>query len=216
MSRRVPGLIAVVLANRPADLAIPLHEDRLTVGRGTFSGSKLDLRLSRLHAEISLGEDGWSIRDLGSRNGVFVDGRRISQHSPMRDGTCVRLGDSIFLCEPDLDEVTLHVSPSGPLTGRRLRALSDLYRRIAKLVVDMPDFGLRRTEIPWLIRASLPPPIELTASLYYRALLLEWPGRMRQLRSVLRAASRSAPVGKALTADDLDAALAAESSIARA
>ncbi len=48
--------------------------------------------ISRKHAQIELEDDVWYVRDLGSRNGVFVDGER-TQRAALHDGAVFRLGE---------------------------------------------------------------------------------------------------------------------------
>ena len=49
------------------------------VGRDAECSLRLDSRhVSNLHACIRWSESGWTVRDLGSRNGTFLDGERIS------------------------------------------------------------------------------------------------------------------------------------------
>lgn len=50
-----------------------------------------DLRVSRHHVIIEEAGTGWRIRDLGSRNGIFVDGQRVDSVE-VNDGLEVRLG----------------------------------------------------------------------------------------------------------------------------
>jgi hypothetical protein len=48
------------------------------------------------HAELHMGRDGtFTITDLGSGNGVLVNGSRVTQ-SPLRDGDAVELGEVRF------------------------------------------------------------------------------------------------------------------------
>jgi len=68
--------------------------ERLRIGRGHDSGLVLDHpSVSRSHAELYHDGEGWRLRDLGSKNGSYVDGIAIrDNHLP---ATCwLRLGDS--------------------------------------------------------------------------------------------------------------------------
>src|SRR5262245_6476074 len=58
-----------------------------------------DAKCSRRHAVIEAGPQGLSIRDSGSANGVYVNGKRV-ERSGLAEGDEVRLG-----------EVTLKVLP---------------------------------------------------------------------------------------------------------
>jgi DNA-binding winged helix-turn-helix (wHTH) protein len=51
-----------------------------------------DPSVSRRHAIISVSANGAVLRDLGSRNGTFVDGRRIEAPTPLVDGAVVSIG----------------------------------------------------------------------------------------------------------------------------
>ena len=57
-----------------------------------------DVQCSRRHAEIILGEKQTEIRDLGSRNGVLVNGASITR-TPLHSGDTIHLGDSLFTVE---------------------------------------------------------------------------------------------------------------------
>jgi hypothetical protein len=50
-----------------------------------------DANVSRRHAELQRDEQGWSIADLGSTNGVKLNGRKV-EHAPLRDGDRITLG----------------------------------------------------------------------------------------------------------------------------
>ena len=48
-------------------------------------------RVSKVHAEILLEEDELWIRDLGSTNGTFVNGRRVQDRTALVDGDIIHL-----------------------------------------------------------------------------------------------------------------------------
>ena len=50
-----------------------------------------DPNVSRRHAELHRDEHGWSVVDLGSTNGIKVNGRRVDQ-ALLRDGDRITLG----------------------------------------------------------------------------------------------------------------------------
>lgn len=61
-------------------LRFPLFKDRLTIGRTSHNDIQLDLRyVSRRHAVIATDNNRTRIIDWGSRNGVFVNKKRITE-----------------------------------------------------------------------------------------------------------------------------------------
>jgi hypothetical protein len=51
---------------------------RLLIGRSSAAGLRIDdRRVSGEHATLAWSDDGWTLRDLASRNGTFVDGERL-------------------------------------------------------------------------------------------------------------------------------------------
>jgi hypothetical protein len=66
--------------------------DRTLIGRSPECDVFLDdVTVSRRHAEITVGDAGVTIRDLGSLNGTFVNRRRIDE-SPLEDDDEVQVG----------------------------------------------------------------------------------------------------------------------------
>jgi hypothetical protein len=64
----------------------------VTIGRG--AGSEIQLleeAISRRHAEVKPGIDGFVLRDLGSENGTFVNGGRVDEHL-LAEGDVVQVG----------------------------------------------------------------------------------------------------------------------------
>lgn len=72
---------------------LQLEEGEHVVGRGR--GSDLVIRdrtVSRRHAKVTVRGTTVAIEDLGSLNGTFLDGRRLSAPAALADGEEVRLG----------------------------------------------------------------------------------------------------------------------------
>ncbi len=74
-------------------LRLILHPDhsRAILGRGTDSDFVLDDRdISRNHLEISREDEGISVRDLGSKNGLYVNNTRVEK-------AMIKCGESFFV-----------------------------------------------------------------------------------------------------------------------
>lgn len=86
------AVLDLVVGGRTA-LRFPLAGDRpTTLGRSSDADIPLGDRLvSRMHAGVRLEDSGWTIRDLGSRNGTTVDGRTVGS-APLRPGVLIGIG----------------------------------------------------------------------------------------------------------------------------
>lgn len=71
-----------------------LEGDRVTLGKAPAADVCMpwDGTLSRLHAVLERLGPGWSLRDVGSRNGTFVNGERIMTERLLRPGDEIRMG----------------------------------------------------------------------------------------------------------------------------
>lgn len=73
-----------------------LPEDALSIGRSRTNSIVLDdMLVSRRHVIITADEEGLLLRDLGSRNGTFVNGRRVEQ-THLHEGDKIGIGASTF------------------------------------------------------------------------------------------------------------------------
>jgi pSer/pThr/pTyr-binding forkhead associated (FHA) protein len=64
------------------------------LGRSHTCDVHLDVHgVSRRHCEVLLGDDGATIRDLGSTHGTWIEGRRVSAETPRAAGAIVSLGN---------------------------------------------------------------------------------------------------------------------------
>ena len=72
---------------------IPLRGTRLRIGRSKDNDLTIpDPMLSRHHAELVFGEEGWVLRDLGSRNGTLLNDRQVMAPTPLVRGDAIKLG----------------------------------------------------------------------------------------------------------------------------
>jgi class 3 adenylate cyclase len=75
------------------------EESAVTLGRRVENDVALswDSEVSRAHARLLRGREGWSLVDEGSRNGSYLNGERITGRRPLRDGDVLRFGDTVVL-----------------------------------------------------------------------------------------------------------------------
>lgn len=85
------------------DIAVPTG--RFLIGRGTDCQLSLDDPLvSRRHAVIAVAADGRAtVEDLGSRNGVFLNGVRVDKPERLDDGDVIRIGSQDICYYDTLD-----------------------------------------------------------------------------------------------------------------
>jgi pSer/pThr/pTyr-binding forkhead associated (FHA) protein len=69
---------------------------------------------SRRHAAITVGAESVIVRDLGSRNGVLVNGEEIGQHHALSVGDLVTIGSQALLVLSILRAGEVERPPSGP------------------------------------------------------------------------------------------------------
>jgi FHA domain len=126
---------------------LTLSGQRVTVGKASTNSVSLehDSTVSRLHAVLENLGFAWSVRDVGSRNGTYLNGEKISAERVLRSGDELRVGVSrlIFWEVKEGDETasgdeTISAAPAQlppPLTRRELEVLVVLCR---PLVSDDP------------------------------------------------------------------------------
>ena len=87
--------------------------ERTTIGRARDNVHVLaDNVASRHHAEIRKTPEGFALKDLGSSNGTWVNGKRVDTHE-LRDGDVILVGKTTFtFSEPPWDGRTVLVDMS--------------------------------------------------------------------------------------------------------
>jgi transcriptional regulator with GAF, ATPase, and Fis domain len=144
-----------VLSGPLAGRLVPLGPEGLGIGR--HAGNALQVNAaaaSRYHCAIEPAEGGFLLRDLGSRQGTFVNGRPVHERL-LEDGDLIAVGDTLFLfqlrpdhtprAEPPVLEddgaftagTTIHLAPGDALWARpggelAARAGADASGRIAR------------------------------------------------------------------------------------
>lgn len=79
------------------DRSITLAEGESSVGRSrTCQVTLADASASRTHAVLIAREGVVVLRDLGSSNGTWVDGARVSGEAPLRNGALVTIGETVM------------------------------------------------------------------------------------------------------------------------
>src|SRR3954468_448838 len=87
----------IVLAGAKEGLEIPLKKDKFLIGRAKECALRAGSEaISRRHCAILHRETGWTVRDLGSRNGTLVNDERITKEVPLKDGDLLRVGPLEF------------------------------------------------------------------------------------------------------------------------
>jgi len=83
----------VITRGATAGARYAMSEPEITIGRHPESAIFLDdVTVSRRHARVVRGEDGqYTIEDVGSLNGTYLDGERVEQ-GLLREGAQVQVG----------------------------------------------------------------------------------------------------------------------------
>jgi len=115
----------------------PVGEDGITLGRDPDCGVVLDdSNVSRFHARLVFHNAAIWVQDAGSRNGVFLNDKRVVRHKQLSPGDEMVVGDHSFTLELD------PIEPEPSLTGHTVPALSSKKRftsrtRVAALVAAL-------------------------------------------------------------------------------
>jgi len=83
----------IVSSGKSAGRAIAIKRNKLLIGRAEECDVRpLSEEVSRRHCSIVVGPGDVWVEDLGSRNGTFVNGKRIEEKTRVTDGDLVRIG----------------------------------------------------------------------------------------------------------------------------
>jgi pSer/pThr/pTyr-binding forkhead associated (FHA) protein len=112
--------VAVLLALFGPKRGVRLEiDEQATLGRSSDADLQLvDGKVSRLHCRFTVRGGRLEVEDLGSHNGTYVNGEKLSAARALAAGDEVAVGDSLFLVDGDADaaaarfgDATLIVTP---------------------------------------------------------------------------------------------------------
>lgn len=94
----------LVIALSIGDRRVKVDRDPFVIGRRAEAGVHFVIEqegVSRRHAMLERGESGWVIFDLGSTNGLLVNGTFVAG-APVRAGDIISLGPVLLVVEQDV------------------------------------------------------------------------------------------------------------------
>ncbi len=100
-NQRPAHLVVVYSSKREAiGLRWPLDGEAMIFGRARTVAARIsDEQMSKQHALVDVGRDGWQVHDLGSHNGTFMDGRPVGA-APVPLGHVLSMGSSLLVVDP--------------------------------------------------------------------------------------------------------------------
>jgi len=83
---------------------VPIRVPVVNIGRAEYNDIVLpEESVSTQHAKLQRRDGVWILQDLGSTNGTFVDGEKLSGETPVAPGSTIRFGDASVVFDPDDD-----------------------------------------------------------------------------------------------------------------
>ena len=101
------------IEQKPSQGAEHPVESGATIGREGCDITLTDPDVSRRHAAIQIVREELSIEDLGSTNGTFVNGERITARRSLREGDEVQIGSTVWRLRAPAAATRLTDTPSG-------------------------------------------------------------------------------------------------------
>lgn len=103
----------VVVQGRSAGLEIPLKTPRFLIGRDPRCNLRPNSDLvSKLHCSFEVGDDGITLKDLGSTNGTVVNGQKLEGSRLLVNGDVVKVGPLVFALRVEAQQAAV-AGPSG-------------------------------------------------------------------------------------------------------
>ncbi|MBO7725114.1 MAG: SpoIIE family protein phosphatase [Thermoguttaceae bacterium] len=98
----MPSFLKSAAADPQKQVSYPIAKETVVIGRNPHCDICLeDGAVSRLHARIRFDGERFTISDIGSSNGTFVNGQRIARPVVLYNGDRVRIGSGEYLFSTD-------------------------------------------------------------------------------------------------------------------
>jgi Inner membrane component of T3SS, cytoplasmic domain/GAF domain len=125
----MPARLTVYLADRPARVLVLREEEEYVLGRDATSTLVVDDdRVSRRHARLRRGREGWELSDLASKNGTLVNGQPVAGRALLAQRGWLSLGGVLASFEPLTEEQS---RAEGSAESERRRSTVAARRRLA-------------------------------------------------------------------------------------
>ncbi|MBN1900549.1 sigma 54-interacting transcriptional regulator [Candidatus Sumerlaeota bacterium] len=170
--------------------------NKTTLGRSSECGIDLmDSEVSRIHAEIVSQRHGFILNDLNSRNGTYVNGRKVARHILLRNDE-IHIGSSVLIFDPDFDlqnsrysGAAVYVSPPHDETlevkkesGRDTAPpMDDKGMALVRQLADL--FSQTENELPALLNSLLSRIIRMFHA--ERGFIMLWDPVLKELQTVV-------------------------------
>jgi len=161
-----PAVFRLVMRRGPQpDRAFDIQQENTSIGRDVTNDIVInDREISRHHLRLTRSGDTFTIEDLGSTNGTFVNGKGISGLTPLQDGDQVGLGETVVLAlEVASSDPPADLAPGEEDTSKRKPALGTLPPPVPSYTPP-PDYPLpgggkvAQPDLPEPAAASSTPP----------------------------------------------------------
>ncbi|MGB1274422.1 MAG: FHA domain-containing protein [Nannocystaceae bacterium] len=93
-----------------ATTIVPLSDEEITIGREAGNTIQLtEQNVSRQHARLTFGADGWMLEDLDSYNGIKVNNVSVEGQATLQEGDRVQIGDYHLTLVDNVDATALNL-----------------------------------------------------------------------------------------------------------
>lgn len=193
----------VVLAGAKVGLEIPLKKEMFLIGRAAECALRAGSEaISRRHCAITRTDGGWIVRDLGSRNGTYVNEQKITEAVPLAAGDELSVGPLRF--RVDAVESKMPGAVAAPpsardATARKQPPVKSVAEVVQRTVAKSDDSTTEEDVSRWLLGLT-DAPVDVNLR------------ETRTIRLEDTTLSRTVPASDSATVEDVSALSEAEES----